>query len=371
MRIALLTDLYPPYIGGQPIRFQELATRLAARGHDVTVYCVRTHPSSPATATEDGVRVVRGPLDERYDDPVVAATKRGVRSTARYALGVRRALRSEGFDVAYFNQWPFLHVLLAPRAARRRAAIDWCELRSGPIYGAVQRVLPRLVAGNLCVNDLLASRLEAASGVAVGYLPSGVATERYWSAPRDERRGLLFLGRLVDTKDVPLLIAGYGEVWRRGFHRPLLVAGDGTLAPVLERALGDLPEGARRQVEVLGKVSDDEKVRLLATAEALVVSSKREGFPVVVAEAMASGLPVATVDRPDNGTAHVVARYGVGASGPPDPSGLADAIEAVLARWDECSQRGRAAAPELHWDRIVDQWIVRAEVMAGGEDGER
>jgi glycosyltransferase involved in cell wall biosynthesis len=366
MRIALFTDLYPPYVGGQPIRFQELAVRLAARGHDVVVHCVRTDGSCPERTVEDGVRVVRWPLDERYDEPVISATKRGVRSTVRYALAARRALRTEPFDVAYFNQWPFLHVLFAPRQARRRAGIDWCELRSGPVYGAVQRLLPRLVAANLCVNDRLAARLAELSGAPVGYLPSGVTNERYRSAPPGERSGLLFLGRLVDTKDLPLLVAGYGELWRRGFRRPLRIAGEGTRAPDLERALVELPSEARSHVELLGGVPEDEKVRLLATAEVLVVSSKREGFPVVVAEAMASGLPVATVARRENGTAHVVDRYGVGACGPATAAGLADAVEAVLAGWDGFSAHALAAAAGLHWDQIVDQWLAQTQTLAAG-----
>ncbi len=363
MRVAMFTDLYPPYVGGQPTRFRELATRLAARGHEVTVVCVATHPGSALDDVEDGVRVIRWPRDDRYDDPVVPATKRGVVSTVRYAAAVRRTLGREPFDVAYFNQWPYLHALAAPRRARRRAGVDWCELRQGPAYGAVQRLLPRLFAANLCVNDALAARLAAVAGVPVGYLPSGVTTARYRTAPSAERDGLLFLGRLVDTKDLPLLVAGYAELWRRGGRLRLRIAGDGALRSQVERAVAALPTDARKGVELLGCVSEDDKVDLLAHSEVLVVTSVREGFPVVVAEAMASGLPVATVSRPDNGTAHVVERFGIGASGRPDAAGVADAVEATLADWDACSSRGLAASRELDWDRIVDQWVALMEPL--------
>jgi glycosyltransferase involved in cell wall biosynthesis len=278
-----------------------------------------------------------------------------VRSTLRYAARVRRVLRTEPFDVAYFNQWPYLHVLLAPGAARRRAAIDWCELRGGPLYGAVQRLLPRLVAANFCVNDELAARLSALSGRKVGYLPTGVTTESYEDGAHGD--GLLFVGRLVDTKDLPLLIAAYGELCRRGVRLPLRVAGDGSLKPVVDAAVAALPADARAGVTLLGRVSEEEKRRLLGTARVLMVSSRREGFPLVVSEAMASGLPVATVDRPDNGTAHVVRRFGVGAVGAPTPAGLADAVEEALARFEEFSQRGRAGVAELHWDRVVDRFL--------------
>jgi glycosyltransferase involved in cell wall biosynthesis len=363
VRIAFFTDLYPPYIGGQPNRFHELATRLAARGHDVSVHCVRTHGVSAADAIEAGVHVVRSPLDERYDNPVIAATKRGVLSTTRFALTVRRVLRTEAVDIAYFNQWPYLHILAAPRRARAHSMIDWCELREGPVYGLVQRRLPRMAAANLCVNDRLAERLSAMSGAPVGYLPSGAPTDQLWSAPESERDGLLFLGRFVDTKDLPLLIAGFGELYRRGTAERLRIAGDGALASELHRAIAKLTPGARDRIDVLGTVTDDDKARLLATSRVLVLSSRREGFPVVVAEAMASGLPVATVDRPENGTAHVVSRYGIGASGPPTPAGLADAVESVMRGWAGYSARGLDGAAGLDWDRIVDRFLTEAEAL--------
>jgi len=359
----MFTDLYPPYVGGQPIRFHELASRLAARGHEVSVLCVATDPSSPLEAVEDGVRVTRWPRDDRYDNPIIGATKRGVVSTVRYAAAVRRSLRQRDIDIAYFNQWPFLHVIAAPRRARRRSAVDWCELRSGAVYGAVQRMLPRLVAANYCVNDDLARRLSELAGVPVGYLPSGVDTARYWCEPAEKRQGLLFLGRLVDTKDLPLLVAGYAELWSRGVHLPLRVAGDGAQAADLRRMVDRLPAEARECVELLGSVSEPDKARLLAESQVLVLSSRREGFPIVVAEAMASGLPVATVDRPDNGTHHVVERFGIGATGPPTPSGLAGAIEATLHDWSTFSGRGRAAASGLDWERVTDQFIEQTRQL--------
>lgn len=370
MRIGFFSDLYPPYLGGQPNRFFELATRLADRGHTVSVHCVATDVTSPLEEVAGGVRVHRWPRDARYDNPIIPPTKRGVTSTLRYAARVRRVLRTERFDVTYFNQWPYLHVLLAPADARRRAAIDWCELREGVVYGAVQRLLPRLVAANFCVNDDLAARLSTLSGRAVGYLPTGVTIEHYHARPSEERDGLLFVGRLVDTKDLPLLVAGYAELWRRGRGIPLRVAGDGALASQVADAVAALTPDARGHVTLLGRVSEEEKLGLLATSQALVVSSRREGFPLVVSEAMASGLPVATVDRADNGTAHVVRRFGIGAVGEPTAAGLADAVEDVLAGWQSYSAHGLAAAADLHWERVVDRFLAEVPVAdAAGREG--
>jgi glycosyltransferase involved in cell wall biosynthesis len=114
----------------------------------------------------------------------------------------------------------------------------------------------------------------------------------------------------------------------------------------------------REYIDILGFVSDEQKVDLLSSAELLVIPSKREGFPRVVAEAMASGLPVVTVDLPDNGTKDVVRHYGVGLVAKPDPASLARGVTAVSLRWNEYSRAGLAARDSLDWD------VVLAEVLS-------
>jgi len=95
------------------------------------------------------------------------------------------------------------------------------------------------------------------------------------------------------------------------------------------------------------------KVDLLASSLLLVVPSRREGFPRVVAEAMASGLPVVTVDYPENGTAAVVNRYSIGVVTAPLPDELASGCLAAILRWNEFSANGLNASPELDWSRLL------------------
>ena len=357
MRVAFVTDLYVPWLGGQQVRFQELARRLASRGHSVTVYCVRHDRDLAPVDQVEGVTIRRAPLSPRYDRPLVPATNRAVIATFRFAWAVRAALKTADYDVVYFNQWPYLHVLAATPTVRCHAAIDWCELRHGTVYFLAQRYLPRMVAHNLCVNDVLAERLTEQSGATVGYLPSGITAARYRRRPAGERHGLLYLGRLVNHKNVPLLIEAYAELWRRGVRDPLRIAGDGPDAHLVHAALARLVPDARACVEVLGTVYDEDKIELLASASVLVVPSRREGFPNVVAEAMISGLPTATIEAPENGTSHVVRRYGVGTVGAPTPRGLADAIEEALTNRDSFVVDAEEVAAELDWDRLVDRFL--------------
>jgi glycosyltransferase involved in cell wall biosynthesis len=79
----------------------------------------------------------------------------------------------------------------------------------------------------------------------------------------------------------------------------------------------------------------------------------REGFPRVVAEAMASGLPVVTSEFPENGTKDVVLSYDSGVVTLPSPDDLALGITHALQNWDHYSQAGRAGAKTLSWNLIA------------------
>lgn len=97
-----------------------------------------------------------------------------------------------------------------------------------------------------------------------------------------------FVGRLVPIKDVPSLIEAFSHVARRVAAARLVLAGDGELRAALEQQVEE--RDLRSRVIFAGWRSD--LVRLYATFDALVLSSRNEGTPVAVIEAMAAGLPV-------------------------------------------------------------------------------
>jgi len=92
------------------------------------------------------------------------------------------------------------------------------------------------------------------------------------------RKGALYVGRLSAEKGVQTML----EAWE-GLPSRLRVAGDGPL----ERAFGS------PWVEFLGKLTSAEVSREMQRASFLIVPSEwYEGFPMVIAEAYAHGLPV-------------------------------------------------------------------------------
>lgn len=102
-------------------------------------------------------------------------------------------------------------------------------------------------------------------------------------------RYVLFVGRLSEEKGVGTLLAA----WERLKDKvPLKIAGDGPLATKVAKTAARL-----REVEWIGRQDKDQVLALMKDARALIFPSLwYEGFPMVIAEAYAVGLPVIASD---------------------------------------------------------------------------
>lgn len=357
MKIGIFTEVFPPSIGGQETRFAEMASELVYRGHSVTVFCVNNIAGCAEEESIAGVRIHRWPVAADYQNPLIKWLRRRPGIAFRYSLWCRRQAQ-EGFDVCIYNQWPLLHVVLATSDVRRRAILDWCEVRNGRVFNVIQKWLPRFAAKNIAVSFAVKKHMERTSGKPFTYVPSGIASARYKSRPKHERSGLLYIGRITAHKNIPLLMAAHERLYLSGDRWQLSIAGGGTDLEQIHQLREQSPVG--RYVNVLGFVSEEQKIRLLSEAELLVIPSRREGFPRVVAEAMASGLPVVTVNFEGNGTKDVVEHYGVGVVTARDPSSLAEGIRSARTQWTRFSQAGLDARKSLDWKVVVDDLLELA-----------
>ena len=119
-----------------------------------------------------------------------------------------------------------------------------------------------------------------------------------------------------------------------------------------------------RGVKAMGWVDDDEKVAQLAQAEVVCAPSlAAESFGIVLAEAMAAGVPVVASDLP--GYRSVLCDGEAGRQVPPNqPALLATALEEVLGDVDlraRLATAGLAAAQKLSWGRVTDEIITAYE----------
>jgi glycosyltransferase involved in cell wall biosynthesis len=160
----------------------------------------------------------------------------------------------------------------------------------------------------------------------VEVLPIPVDVEHFVPAKEDEWLARLeapvvaFVGRADDPrKNVGLLLAAWPRIRRRIPRARLRLIG--------RPPLGPLPEG----VEAAGQVED--VAVALRDATLLVLPSLQEGFGIVVAEALAAGVPAVTT--PSGGPEELVRASGGGrVLGGFDPQELAETVVSLLADRD-------------------------------------
>ena len=234
------------------------------------------------------------------------------------------------------------------------------------------RSAARAAAGLVTVSDALRERLVEL-GVErdrVTVLRNGVDLARFAPVDRDAVRArlglrgiaLLAVGNLVAEKDHALLLAALTELP----EVVLLIAGDGPLRNVLEQDAQ--ARGIAARVRFLGAVPQTALIEYYNAADALVLTSRREGMPNVVLEALACGTPV--VATRVGGVPEVVADEVAGRLVDEATAGaVAEGVRALLAKPPR-REDTRRYAQRFGWDATTRgqlELFTRITRTANGE----
>ncbi len=108
------------------------------------------------------------------------------------------------------------------------------------------------------------------------------------SREKDEKFKFLFVGRLVEIKNVELLLQGLHYIKNKGKDFVCNIIGDGEDLEKLKKISKDL--GLDSKVNFLGYRNDI--LEFMTKSDVLILTSKMEGIPITIIEAFASKLPV-------------------------------------------------------------------------------
>lgn len=166
------------------------------------------------------------------------------------------------------------------------------------------------------------------------------------------------IGRLVPIKDQATLLEGLARLGAGAEAAHLALVGDGPRRGELERRAADL--GLAGRVHFLGWRRDLEAI--LAGLDVVVCSSRNEGTPVALIEAMAAGVPILSTavggvpDLVDHGQTGYLVPAG-------DPAALAEGLRAVLADPAGAARRAAAARPAVLARHGVGTLVARVEAL--------
>ena len=366
MRIAFLNwrDTANPEGGGSEVYIEEIARRLAQRGHEVTIVCA-AHEHAPGLEVREGVRFVRrGTKLTVYrearrllrsgalgDIDIVVDTQNGIPFLSPWAAHVPVVVLVHH---VHREQWPVVYDPV-------RARIGWwIESTLAP---QVYRDCHYIAVSGATADELVGLGVDRTR---ISVVHNGVtAAPPHEARPRDRQPRVLVLGRLVPHKRVEHVLRAAGRLRAQFPGLRVAVVGDGWWAPELVQAA--TAAGVTDMVEFAGHVSEVEKAQQLERAWVLALPSLKEGWGLAVLEAAASGVP-SVAYRQAGGVTESVIDHETGLLVDGGESAFTAALRDVLADGDLRDRLGQGArkhAQQFSWDESAKAFeVVLAEAAS-------
>jgi glycosyltransferase involved in cell wall biosynthesis len=375
VKLAIVTETFPPEINGVAMTFGVIAGELGRRGHSVAVYRPWRRDLGDVAATADYVQVpvpglpIPGYTLLRMGLPAGGRLRRAwsadrpdlvhVATEGPLGLSAIKAASALGIPVTSSFHTNFHSYARHYRISLlRNVALGWL------------RYVHNLTLRTFVPTSDLCSELSAMGFLNVSVLSRGVDTRQFrperrspslradWNAGPDDPV-IIHVGRMAAEKNYPLLFRAYEAMGKANPACRFVLAGEGPLKRSLMRA--------HPECVFAGFFSRDEIGRYYASADIYVHASQTETFGNVLTEAMASGLAVAGFD-------YAAARMFVrdGESGLTAPLGDPDALIAAAVRLaTDAALRGRlrtaarAAVEAQSWESVIARFEGDLEEIAG------
>ncbi len=298
MKIAMLgTKGIPATWGGIERHVEEISTRLAAMGHDVTVYC-RPYYTDTTDKTYKGVHLKKLPTIASKNFDAIVHT---------YLATLH--LIFEDYDIVHYHAIGPATLAVLARLAGKNAVVtvhglDWQREKWGRKarlflkFGEWASVL--FPYRTITVSKFLKGYLEEKYHRPVTYIPSAVTDpiirkpDKIREYGIGERDYILFVARLVPEKGCHYLLEAYE---RLNPDMKLVIAGGSSHS---DEYVADLQKHASDKVIFTGYVYGEALQELYSNAYCYVHPSTIEGLPVTLLEAVAYGNCVIASDIPAN-----------------------------------------------------------------------
>ena len=354
LRIAMIGVKSIPAAGGIARYAEELGSRLAARGHDVTVYCRKHYLDDPASgATHKGMRraVTPGLRGKYFDAPTHTLT------AAVDSLW-------KDFDVLHVHGLapgfvtPFVRGMSRKRIVLTVHACDW----QGSKWGSIARQCMKQAAGvalgfshRVTVVSRGLEQLMRENGHDACYAPPGVRVPEIMPPAEilahgiEPHRYVLCVARLMPEKGIHYAVEAFKRI---PGDLQLVIAGD---CPYRSGYVDRLKAEADDRVKFVGYATGRFLEELYSNAYLYLQPSDLEGLSVALLEAMSYGRCVLASDIPQN-------VEGLGGHGHLFRAGDVDALTHQLQRLlddplacrSEFDPAREHVAREFNWERTTD-----------------
>ncbi|MFP3172341.1 MAG: glycosyltransferase family 4 protein [Acidilobus sp.] len=293
LRIVMVSDWFPPRVGGVETSVEELSRALSAMGHEVIVvtHQNRARPYPPTLESRDGYYVYwdRSRLNARDEVTVDPLT------VARAALFVKRNAADVVHSHGLSSILSFMTAIVASGGTGAPSVLTNHSLVDDSLGWLTRRLLryalkwPTRLVG---VSRAAAEDVSRISGRPASVVHNCIDVRRWRSLAGGQRLdgdpAIVITSRLSPRKN-PLEIAAVVSLVTRELPRAkFYVVGDGLLREGLREAAR--ARGVENNIVMMGTIPRERVASVLSGADAFALTSYRESFGLAVLEAMALGV---------------------------------------------------------------------------------
>lgn len=297
MKIGFVSPYAWDVPGGVQAHIRDLAIHYKNEGHEVSVLAP---VSDDSTITEDFVVPAGRPIAIPYNG-AVARVLFGPLAASR----VRQWISNGEFDVLHLHEpaIPSLSLLA-------------CSVAEGPLVGTFHAAAPRQkvafaiapllepviekLRARIAVSEVARETLRIHLETDAVVIPNGISVPFFSNAesnPEWKRPfNIGFIGRFSEPrKGLDILLDALPNIARVIPDFRLLIAGPGEGLEAMQRVNPSL----RNRLVFLGRISDEEKAAFLKSLDVYVApNTGGESFGIILAEALAAGVPIVASDIP-------------------------------------------------------------------------
>jgi L-malate glycosyltransferase len=313
MKILVINYEYPPIGGGGGVICRDIAEEHVSMGHEVTVV-TSGYSGLKNREIVNGVEVIRVPVLFRNKQNTASILSM-LSYFPKSIIEIKSLLQEEKFDIINTH----FAIPSGPTGnyiSKRFNIPNILSIHGGDIFdpskslsphktfGLKQTVRQMLKKANIVVAQSTDTRNNAVNyyGVKrnIEVVPLGIKPLDQYEVSKEEmgidKNQFVFstIGRLVRRKNIEDLLNIFKAV-NNDFPSQLLLMGSG---PEKERISAQIRElGIEKNVKLLGRVSEEEKLKYLSISDLYLSTAIHEGFGIVFLEAMDFSLPIVCYDR--------------------------------------------------------------------------
>jgi glycosyltransferase involved in cell wall biosynthesis len=348
--IVQVTSYYPPHLGGMENVVAQIVEGLVDKGYSVSVYTSEIG-YAPKAEQDRKAKIHYLKSIEFSHTPIIFTLFFRLLTLPRHSLIHLHVAHAFTPEIVYLIS----KLRGIPYIAHFHLDVDAC----GPLGFLLKpykkfflRQILKSAVRIICLTEpqkkLIASKysLPAESIVVI---PNGVAETFFRGKKAGENTvpHLLFVGRLVDQKNLSLLIEAVSQMQTSVI---LDIVGEGELRKNIQTLI---EKYELRNVRLHGKKFRKELIELYRSADIFVLPSLKEGFSLSMLEALAAGLPVVASDSPE--LRHILGECGLLIQDP-TATNYAKALDALLANKDSMQRLGALSvlkARSYSWETVL------------------